>query len=88
MKKISFSGTKVFCIREEKFLKTDFIREVVNYIGTIDIYKLKKLLKKIYGIIIEKEDLQQIINESDLYYDKIIEKVFRNKEEYYKEVYK
>ena len=88
IKKIRFAGTKVFCIRKENFSKIDFISEIVNDIGTIDIYKLKELLKKEYGIIIEKEDLQQTINESNLYYDKIIEKVFRNKEEYYKEVYK
>ena len=88
IKKIRFSGTKVFCIRKDSFNKIDFISEFIHDIGTIDIYKLKDLLKKQYGIVIEKEDLQQIINESNLYYDKIIEKVFRNKEEYYKEVYK
>lgn len=88
MKKIRFSGTMIFCIRNEIFSKTDFISEVVNRIGTIDIYKLKDLLRKEYGIEITKEDLQQTIFESDLYYDKIIEKIFRNKEEYYMEVYK
>lgn len=88
IKKIRFAGTKVFCLTEENFSKVDFISKIVNDVGTIDIYKLKDLLNKEYGILIEKEDLQQIINESNLYYDKIIEKVFRNKEEYYKEVYK
>ncbi len=88
IKKIRFSGTKVFCIRKDNFSKIDFISQVINDVGTIDIYKLKDLIKKEYGIVIEKEDLQQTINESNLYYDKIIEKVFRNKEEYYKEVYK
>lgn len=88
MKKIRFSGTKVFCIRNESFSKINFISDIINRIGTIDIYKLKEFLIREYGIIITKEDLQQTILESDLYYDKILEKVFRNKGEYYMEVYK
>lgn len=88
IKKIRFCGTKVFCIRNENFSKSDFVYTIVDEIGTIDIYKLKDLLRKEYGIIVTKEDLQQTIMESDLCYDKMLERVFRNKEEYYMEVYK
>ena len=88
IKKIRFSGVKVFCKRNSRFTKIDFITDLINNIGIIDIYKLKNFLYSDYGIIVSKENLQEIIYESDLYYSKILEKVFRNKEEYYREVYK
>ena len=53
----------------------------------IDIYDFVDYLKKEYDINSSKEEIQQICVETGLYYDKIMEKIFYSKEDYYKEVY-
>lgn len=87
IKRIRYCNTKIFAVTEENFSKIDFIRSILNKYGNLDIYKLVSIMENMYGIKTTKEDLQQDIYNSEFYYDKILEKVFKDKKEYYEEVY-
>ena len=70
---------------------TNIPNSILKYFGNEEGRKTSSLLdsylKKEYDINSSKEEIQQICVETGLYYDKIMEKIFYSKEDYYKEVY-
>lgn len=52
----------------------------------IDFYELKDLLEEHYGIVLPKEKIQEFINSTELYYDKIMEAVYIDYNTYFEEI--
>ena len=52
----------------------------------IDIYKLLDYLKEEFSMHTSKSDILEKIEDSDLYYDKIMEKIYLNYDNYFEEI--
>ena len=51
----------------------------------MDIVDFMSYMKEEYGVVIRKEKILYCIQDSDLYYDPIMEKIYFDKEYYYEE---
>ena len=78
---------KIKAGEKNRISKNEFIKTLIKNSKPIDIYEFVDYLKKEYDIISSKEEIQQICLETGVYYDKIMQKIFYSKEDYYKEVY-
>ncbi len=78
---------KIKAGEKNRISKNEFIKTLIKNSKPIDIYEFVDYLKKEYDIISSKEEIQQICVETGVYYDKIMQKIFYSKEDYYKEVY-
>lgn len=78
---------KIKAGEKNRISKNEFIKTLIKNNKPIDIYDFINYLREEYDINSSKEEIQQICVETGLYYDKIMEKIFYSKEEYYREVY-
>lgn len=88
--RINFSSTKfglqrLFC-RGKEAVFTDFLYGLVEELESIDIFDLEELLADKYGFKIKHDKLMETIKETNLYYDKIMEKVYIDYDTYFAEV--
>lgn len=64
----------------------DFLTYIMGKLRKIDIYDLIQLLKQDYNLDISKYKLINITKDSDLYYNPIMNKIYFDKDEFYKEI--
>lgn len=88
--RINFSSTKfglqrLFCKGKEAVF-TDFLYRLLEELESIDIFDLEELLADKYGFKIKHDKLMETIKETNLYYDKIMEKVYIDYDTYFAEV--
>ena len=75
----------LFCRDVPKVTRQSFLAYVLDG-ESEDVDVLLDEIKNTYGIIIDRYDMNQILADSDMYYDSTMEKVYANKELYYEEV--
>ena len=88
--RINFSSTKfglqrLFCKGKEAVF-TDFLYRLLEELESIDILDLEELLADKYGFKIKHDKLMETIKETNLYYDKIMEKIYIDYDTYFAEV--
>lgn len=79
-------GTFLFCHKHSQFKLTDFIYFLMKKFKKISIVKFIDYVYEIYGLALEKSKLAYIINQTNMYYDSTMEKIYLSKDEYYFEV--
>ena len=79
-------GTKLFFAGNSNAVFPDFLSDLISRETKMEIYDLRDLLEDHYGIVLSKEKLIEIIRESDLYYDTIMETVYIDYDAYFEEV--
>ena len=88
-KKIRFiksGGGIVFYKGNKQFTTVDFIRFIMKKIIKMDIDDFIDYIEDEYGILMQREKLPYLINNSDMYYDSIMEKIYLTKNDYYDEI--
>ena len=78
-------GTMVFSSIEDKpFLKKDFILSLLSEYDSIGIDEFMDYLYEEYGIVVkERYRISSLLVDTGIYYDPIMETIYRNKELYY-----
>lgn len=84
--KLSIGKVAVFSSTVKKFNTVDFLTEYMNQKNVIDVDSLLYDLDYKYGIIMTRSGLLTHIKGSSLYYDKILDYLYKNYETYYQEV--
>lgn len=86
VKKLRKGGKVIFKVTNADFSFIDFLYEIFGQIESIDIVELSYLIKDKYGIDISRYKIQEIVQNSELYYDKITEKVYVDYDKYLEEI--
>ena len=71
---------------KHNFSVHDFLVALIKQEESIDIDKFVELLNDTYGAAIDKSSVLQGIKGSDIYYDKIMEKLYANYDIYFEEI--
>ena len=82
---ISFTkinGVALFKNTTDKISLATFISSFMEHFRKVNIYDLIVKLKEEYGIFLEKHDLTQLVDETDLYYNNITENIYINYDEF------
>ena len=79
-------GTRLFCAGKSTSLFADFLSWLLYRLTRIDIYDLHELLETHYGIVLPKDKLIELIRNTNLYYDTIMQTVYVDYDTYFEEV--
>ena len=79
-------GARLFRRGNDSISFADMLRWIVEAHQKMDIYELCTLLEERYGIEIRKEKLTYMIQNTDMYYDAIMETVYMDYDTYFEEV--
>ena len=79
-------GTRLFCAGKSANLFTDFLNWLLFRLTKIDIYDLHDMLETQYGIVLPKDKLIELVRNTDLYYDTIMQTVYMDYDTYFEEV--
>ncbi len=79
-------GTRLFCAGESANLFADFLNWLLFRLTKIDIYDLHEMLETQYGIVLPKDKLIELVRNTDLYYDTIMQTVYVDYDTYFEEV--
>ena len=79
-------GARLFRKGCDSISFADMLRWIVEAHQKMDIYELCTLLEERYGIEIRKEKLTYMIQNTDMYYDAIMETVYMDYDTYFEEV--
>ena len=82
MSYVQINGTVLFRQSPEKINRADFINNLMEHYKKINIYDLILQIKEEYGIILQKSDITELTNNSDLYYNDITESLYINYDEF------
>ena len=77
----------IFSFSEERFTRPLFLEMLFNNIESIDIYDLKAKIEKEYDVIFNIDSLIYCVNNSSLYYSEEMEKIYKNKKVFLKEIF-
>lgn len=80
------AGTVIFYQGERQITTADFIRYILKKEKKMDIYDFMNYAQEEYGISLEKDKIIQMIKNTNMYYDTIMEKIYLSKEYYYDEI--
>ena len=72
---------------KQNIKQNDMVISLLKKKKGYDIEKLVEIFNKIYGIQLDRQKLLTICYEENLYYDKELEKIYLDKEQWYEEVY-
>lgn len=84
--KLSVGKAAVFSSTVKKFTTVDFLTEYMNQVNVIDVDSLLDDLACKYGITMTRSGLLTHIKGSTLYYDKILDYLYKDYETYYQDV--
>ena len=79
-------GTRLLYSGQRAIVLEDLLTELLLEREKIEIYELKDLLEQEYGIVLGKDKLIEIVKESRLYYDNIMETVYLDYDTYFEEI--
>ena len=77
----------IFSFSKERFTRPLFLEMVFSDIQSIDIYDLKNKLEEEYNVIFNIDSLIYCANNSSLYYNEDMEKIYKNKKVFLKEIF-
>ena len=75
----------IFAEKDVQITLFKFIKYLLSSFKKMDIVDFMSYMKEEYGVVIRKEKILYCIQDSDLYYDPIMEKIYFDKEYYYEE---
>ena len=81
-----FGKTLVFSVVTEKIVARDILEELVSEAGFIGVDELLSVLEERFGIEMNRNGLLTRIKGTDLYYDKIMDYLYRNYDTYYQDI--
>ena len=84
--KLSVGKTAIFSSTVMKFDTADFLVEYMSRIGVTDMDSMLDDLERRYGIVMTRSGLLTHIKDSSLYYDKVLDYVYKDYETYYQDV--
>ena len=84
--KLSVGKTAIFSSTLSKFDTADFLVEYMSRVGVTDVDSLLDDLDRRYGIVMTRSGLLTHIKDSSLYYDKVLDYVYKDYETYYQDV--
>lgn len=84
--KLSIGKTAVFSSTVKKFTTVDFLTEYMNHVNVTDVDSLLDALERKYGITMTRSGLLTHVKGSTLYYDKILDYLYKDYETYYEDV--
>ena len=76
----------VFSAHEQAFMAKDFLKDYVKRGGSIDVDEFSYILKSEYGVILEADKLVMKMKDSDIYYDQIMRKFYKDYSTYFEEI--
>ena len=79
-------GTFLFAHMDRQFKFIEFVEYLMKGFRKISVQKLLDIIFDEYGIKYDRFDLISRVNNTGMYYDRIMEKVYINKEEYYEDI--
>lgn len=79
-------GTRLLYSGQRAIVLEELLTELLLEREKIEIYELKELLEQEYGIVLGKDKLIEIVKESSLYYDSIMETVYLDYDTYFEEI--
>ena len=79
-------GTRILYAGKRSFTLEDLLIEILLEREKIEIYELQEVLEEEYGIQLDKYKLSEIVKESSLYYDGIMETVYIDYDTYFEEI--
>lgn len=83
---LKIGGTRLLMRGKGTHLLNLLLTRIVGQQGKIDFYDLCDILEERYGIRLPREKVMEYINNTDLYYDRIMEAVYIDYETYFEEV--
>ncbi len=83
---IKTGGNIVFRKGDRQITTIDFFRFILNRKIKMDIYEFVSFIKKEYAVELEKEKVINLVKDTELYYDPIMEKIYVSKDYYYDEI--
>lgn len=85
-----FGGCVIFCQTEDEdysmLTRGDLLKWMMRDCDSMDIYDLMDVLQAKYGCVMDRDDIKVACEQSGLYWDSIMEKVYIDYESYYREV--
>ena len=79
-------GSKIFYRGKKSVQVTDLIIDIVEQQQKIDIHDLHDLLEQEYDLYFPFEKVLQLVNDTDLYYDSIMQTVYVDYDTYFEEI--
>ena len=79
-------GNTVFSRNNDQFVTIDLIVNILIEEISIHVEDMIHLLAQDYNIILKREKIITMVNESELYYDRITEKIYLNYSVYFEEI--
>ena len=64
----------------------DFLKDYVKRIGSIDVDEFSYILKSEYGVFLEASQLTEKMKDTDIYYDSIMRKFYKDYSTYFEEI--
>lgn len=86
IRSVKVGGGILFFNGENRFTTTDFLRYILNEKHKINVDRLLEFIWDEYGIKISREKIKLLVQNSEMYYDTIMEKVYLTKDYYYEEI--
>lgn len=76
----------VFFTHKQAFMAKDFLKDYVKRIGSIDVDEFSYILKSEYGVFLEASQLTEKMKDTDIYYDSIMRKFYKDYSTYFEEI--
>jgi len=70
-------GTKVFCQISDQVMMENYFKYIVEKYGSMEISEFSCTLKEDFGVNIDKYKIIDVVNNSPMYYDRIMERIHR-----------
>lgn len=81
-----FGGNFLFSHIGRQFKRSDFFLFLMKKLQKIDIVKFIQYIEDEYGLKIDRSDVTMVVNQSNMYYDQTMERIYLNKELFYEDI--
>lgn len=83
---VKCGGNVIFYKGKSSISRQSFLIDFITKLGSIELDKLLEQIKCEYGIIIDSDDAKRCFHNTELYYDDIMEKVYKDYDTYFDEI--
>ena len=87
IKVLRIDNNKLFKFGTKNLTRRTFLRDMINKYSSITLGELESEIYDKYQIEISYDKLKHYVKSTDIFYSDIYDKIYLNKEDYYKEVY-
>lgn len=79
-------NTVIFNPISKEFITQDFLVDLIKRKGSWDLDDFVNYLEDTYGVLMDRDDVRQKTKGSDIYYDRIMDKLYADYETYFEEI--